>query len=131
LSTRKGLLVAFASYVTFVAICCSVSNAGKNRARPAKDRRPGSLTVLEWGERFAVFQPMCRYFFDLIDMDRIVTDCEGEEFACAEDAKAHALRIAAELARNTPREGNDKRWISIRDEPGVVIFSVSLLSQSG
>jgi hypothetical protein len=70
-----------------------------------------------------------RYFFDLIAQDRIITDAEGHEFAVAEEAKAHALQVVAEIARNTPKEGSDRRGILVRDETGVEIFRVPLSSR--
>jgi hypothetical protein len=69
---------------------------------------------------------MRRFFFDLIDKGRIITDAEGQEFAVAEEAKAHAVHVAAELGRN--KEG-DESWISVRTDAGMEIFRVPLWSQ--
>jgi hypothetical protein len=71
---------------------------------------------------------MQRYFFDLIDSDRIISDAEGQEFAHAEEAKAHALNVAAQLRRRLPKERADGRWISVRNKTGVALFKVPLSS---
>jgi hypothetical protein len=69
---------------------------------------------------------MRRYFFDLIDKGRTITDADGQDFAVAEEAKAHAVHVAAELVRNKQRRGS---WSSVRTDAGMEIFRVPLWSQ--
>lgn len=74
---------------------------------------------------------MARYFFDFIDKDRTITDVEGQEFANAEEAKAHALHVSIEIARSAPNQCHEKNWISVRSEAGLEIFRVPLSSRVG
>jgi hypothetical protein len=68
---------------------------------------------------------MARYFFDLINGDR-VSDEVGEEFDLVEEARGHALTVARELCRNRPWAVDLGRYISITDEWGVVVFRTPL-----
>jgi hypothetical protein len=71
---------------------------------------------------------MRRYFFDLIGQGRTIADAEGQEFAVADEARAHAVRVAAELGSIKSKERAISVWISVRDETGVAIFRAPVSS---
>jgi hypothetical protein len=69
---------------------------------------------------------MARYYFHMSNGGELVRDDFGEEFAREEDAHAHALRVAYELARNNPAQSMNGRSLVIMDETGLVVRNVPL-----
>ena len=69
------------------------------------------------------------YFFHLAQ-PLPIQDTEGEVFGSNEDASAHAVAVAGDLARNhTPGEVAGKA-ISVTDEEGTQIATVPLREQA-
>jgi hypothetical protein len=69
---------------------------------------------------------MARYYFHMSNGGELVRDDLGEEFAREEDAHAHAVGVAWELARNGPAQSMDGRHLIIMDETGRVVCNVPL-----
>jgi Domain of unknown function (DUF6894) len=63
-----------------------------------------------------------RYFFHLTNgtmVGDMVEDVDGESFDLVAEARAHAVRVAQELAQHSSLGG---RSVSVVDESGVVVF---------
>jgi hypothetical protein len=69
---------------------------------------------------------MARYYFHMSNGGELVRDEFGEEFAREEDAHAHAVGVASELARNDPAQSMNGRQLIIMDETGRVVCNVPL-----
>jgi len=68
-----------------------------------------------------------RYFFNLNDGGKIIPDLEGTALPDHDSARAHAVQVVRELARN--REQETKSWrLAVRDEQGTSCFEVLFAS---
>lgn len=68
-----------------------------------------------------------RYFFHLEGLRDVLQDETGEEFLSIEEARAHAVDVAKELARNRrDRVGVGQRLL-VTDVRGDALFCVPLL----
>ena len=68
-----------------------------------------------------------RYFFNVRTTDAVLADDEGNEFSDISQASKYALQIAAELAREYPRQSGEQSTIvplelEVMDESGALIF---------
>ena len=70
---------------------------------------------------------MPRYFFNLNDGRKIIPDLEGTELPDDDSARAHAARVARELARN--REEETRSWrLAVCDAQGTLRFELLFAS---
>jgi hypothetical protein len=70
---------------------------------------------------------MPRYFFNLNDCLKIIPDLEGTELPDDDSARAHAVQVARELARN--REHDTRSWsLAVCDEEGTLRFELLFAS---
>jgi hypothetical protein len=66
---------------------------------------------------------MPRYFFNLNDGRKIIPDLEGTELPDDDSARAHAVQVARELARNRERETRSWR-LAVCDAEGTLCFEL-------
>jgi hypothetical protein len=66
---------------------------------------------------------MPRYFFNLNDGQKIIPDLEGTELPDDDSARAHAVQVARELARNRERETRSWR-LAVCDAEGTLCFEL-------
>jgi hypothetical protein len=66
---------------------------------------------------------MPRYFFNLNDGQKIIPDLEGTELPDDDSARAHAVQVARELARNRERETRSWR-LAVCDAEGTLRFEL-------
>ncbi len=66
---------------------------------------------------------MPRYFFNLNDGQKIIPDLEGTELPDDDAARAHAVQVARELARNRERETRSWR-LAVCDAEGTLCFEL-------
>jgi len=66
---------------------------------------------------------MPRYFFNLTDGQKIIPDLEGTEQQDDDSARAHAVQVARELARNRERETRSWR-LAVCDAEGTLCFEL-------
>jgi hypothetical protein len=66
---------------------------------------------------------MPRYFFNLNDGQKIIPDLEGTELPDDDSARAHAVQVARELARNRERETRSWR-LAVGDAEGTLRFEL-------
>ena len=66
---------------------------------------------------------MRRYFFNLNDGQKIIPDLEGTELPDDDSARAHAVQVARELARNRERETRSWR-LAVCDAEGTLCFEL-------
>ncbi len=70
---------------------------------------------------------MPRYFFDINDGERATIDAEGSELDSDEAARAEAIGVLPDLARDMLPDGDRHTFIaSVRDEAGRAIFRATL-----
>ena len=70
---------------------------------------------------------MPRYFFNLNDGRKIIPDLEGTELPDDDSARAHAVQVARELARN--REEETRSWrLAVCDAQGTLRFELLFAS---
>ncbi len=70
---------------------------------------------------------MPHYFFDINDHDLSHRDHEGSEWPDRDAARAHAMRILADIARDEARRQDRLHlFVTIRDEDRTVLASASL-----
>ena len=63
------------------------------------------------------------YFFNLNDGQKIIPDLEGTELPDDDSARAHAVQVARELARNRERETRSWR-LAVCDAEGTLRFEL-------
>jgi hypothetical protein len=68
-----------------------------------------------------------RYFFNVRTIDTVLVDDEGNEFQDLNEACKYALEVAAELAREYPRQPKDRSTIvplavEVMDQSGLLVF---------
>jgi hypothetical protein len=68
---------------------------------------------------------MARFYFHLTNGDTIKDD-EGEPYATAEQARAHAEKVARELARNRTHNELRRRALCVTDEAGRQVVRIPL-----
>ena len=66
---------------------------------------------------------MPRYFFNLNDGRKVIPDLEGTELPDDDSARAHAVQVARELARNRERETRSWR-LAVCDAEGTLCFEL-------
>lgn len=70
---------------------------------------------------------MPRYFFDINDHDLSHRDDEGSQWPSRDAARAHAMRILADIARDEARRQDRLNlFVTIRDESCAVLAVASL-----
>jgi hypothetical protein len=70
---------------------------------------------------------MPRYFFNLDNCVKIIPDLEGTELPDDDSARAHAVQVARELARN--REHGTRSWsLAVCDAEGTLRFELLFAS---
>lgn len=70
---------------------------------------------------------MPRYFFNIKDGRKLVSDPDGTELPDEESARAHALEVVRELTRN--REKRTSSWrLAVCDEMGALRFELLFAS---
>src|SRR5229473_6991225 len=70
---------------------------------------------------------MPRYFFNLNDGQKIIPDLEGTELPDDDCARAHAIQVVRELARN--REERTRSWrLAVCDAHGTLCFELPFAS---
>jgi len=68
-----------------------------------------------------------RYFFNVRTIDTVLIGDEGNEFQDFNEACKYALEVAAELAREYPRQPKDRSTIvplavEVMDQSGLLVF---------
>ncbi|KAA3447288.1 hypothetical protein C7I87_27240 [Mesorhizobium sp. SARCC-RB16n] len=75
---------------------------------------------------------MKRYYFDLYNGDGLVSDDDGQPFESQEQARAEAIRILQDVARDEmPDRDLVKITVKVRDEAGAQVFEASLVLTAG
>lgn len=70
---------------------------------------------------------MPHYFFDLNNGQKIIPDLDGTELPDDDSARAHAVQVARELARN--REQETRSWrLAVRDAEETLRFELQFAS---
>ena len=70
---------------------------------------------------------MPHYFFDINDHDLSHRDDEGSEWPARDAARAHAMRVLADIARDEARRQDRLHlFVTIRDEVRAVLGIASL-----
>jgi hypothetical protein len=68
------------------------------------------------------------FFFDLLENGQPVPDEDGTQVIDIEQARVEALRTLGNIAKNElTKSGQDDLQVSVRDENGQVVLTVSLL----
>jgi hypothetical protein len=74
-----------------------------------------------------VGRPVPRFFFDINDHDLSHQDEEGSEWPSRDAARAHAMRILADIARDEARRQDRLHlFVTIRDQYRAVLAIASL-----
>ncbi|MBZ9799020.1 DUF6894 family protein [Mesorhizobium sp. ES1-4] len=75
---------------------------------------------------------MKRYYFDLYNSDGLVPDDDGQPFQSREQARAEAIRILHDVARDEmPDRDLVKITVKVRSETGAQVFEASLILTTG
>jgi hypothetical protein len=70
---------------------------------------------------------MPRYFFDIDDGERRSLDEDGLEFASPWEARANAIAVLPDIAREVMPDGDRRDLVSsVRNEGGDVLFTAKL-----
>ena len=70
---------------------------------------------------------MPRYFFDIDDGERRSLNEDGLEFAGPWEARANAIAVLPDIAREVMPDGNRREMVStVRNEGGDVMFTAKL-----
>ena len=75
---------------------------------------------------------MKRYYFDLYNSDGPVQDDDGQPFETRDQARAEAIRILHDVARDEmPDSDLVKITVKVRNETGAQVFEASLILTTG
>ncbi len=70
---------------------------------------------------------MPRFYFDVLDGDRLVRDDAGLELASLEVAEYEATRAAAEISHDAlPRRRTSEACVKVRDKDGYLLLTVDV-----
>lgn len=73
---------------------------------------------------------MPRFFFDLINGDRVERDRSGVPFATPSEARRSAMEFLAEVARDRSQMTRQSLTLRIRDEHGRELYECSLKTEA-
>jgi hypothetical protein len=71
---------------------------------------------------------MPRFYFDTYEDDAVFADAFGDEFESFEEARAQAISILPDMARDEIPEGDHREFgCDVRDASGVIVYRARLI----